>query len=255
MTGPSIPARPGIPAGPGPPQAPGFGQGADHQSRRRLDRAHLALPAQAFRLLQGRLDIGDADVDDHVTVIIRAPPRQLGCWSRRWSGRRSRTRASAASTPSPRSGLSGRTAHRRAPELLDRSVNDFEVHMDGPGHSQSSLQALGTRRFQGGRSLPADGRTGETHRWPSVHPEWCGLLPEPQRVWHGRWHAGHATWRPGNLLGRAGASGAGQADQVALGIGEVADDQAGRRLDRAHLALPAQALGPLQRRSTLGTPT
>src|ERR1700722_1282417 len=46
--------------------------------------------------------------------------------------------------------------------------------------------------------------------------------------------------------------GASQADQVALGIGEVAAHQAGRRLDRAHLALPAQALGPLQRRLHVG---
>jgi hypothetical protein len=69
---PSIPVKPGIPAGPGPPQARGD-QGADHQAGRRLDRAHLAPPADAFRLLQGRLDVGDADAEDHVTVITRAP--------------------------------------------------------------------------------------------------------------------------------------------------------------------------------------
>src|SRR6266567_2704258 len=38
----------------------------------------------------------------------------------------------------------------------------------------------------------------------------------------------------------------GDADQVALGVGEVADHQAGRRPLGAHPALPAEALGPLQ---------
>jgi hypothetical protein len=71
-TSPTIPVKPGIPAGPGPPQAR-EDQGADHQAGRRLDRAHLAPAAEAFRLLQGRLDVGDAGAEDHVTVITRAP--------------------------------------------------------------------------------------------------------------------------------------------------------------------------------------
>jgi hypothetical protein len=47
----------------------------------------------------------------------------------------------------------------------------------------------------------------------------------------------------------------GDADQVALRVGEVADRQACRCPFWAHLAFAAQALGFGQAASTLGTPT
>ena len=49
--------------------------------------------------------------------------------------------------------------------------------------------------------------------------------------------------------------GPGDADQVALGVGEVADRQACRCPFGAHLAFAAQALGLGQAASTFGTRT
>src|SRR5690242_9182559 len=57
----------------------------------------------------------------------------------------------------------------------------------------------------------------------------------------------HPPAAPGALVPRCRRSAdAGDADQVALGVGEVADDQARRSPLGAHQALPAQALGPGQ---------
>src|SRR5579859_4630662 len=50
----------------------GVGEVAHHQARRRPLGAHPALPAQAFGLLQGGLDIGNADVEEHMAFIAPA---------------------------------------------------------------------------------------------------------------------------------------------------------------------------------------
>jgi hypothetical protein len=156
MAGPRVPVRPGIPAGPGPPQARGD-QGADHQAGRRLDRAHLAPPAEAFRLLQGRLDVGDADAEDHVTVITCAPPVPPGMPVRSLVGSPftnpwfiGSDTVSAART----SGVEflAEPLTDVTPELLVVLADDFEVH-HRLGHGQSSPAGAGpSGACRGGRS-------------------------------------------------------------------------------------------------------
>jgi len=98
---PSSPRQPGprrgtlslrhTPGGYAVPVAPirlplGVGEVADHEACRRTLGAHPALAAEALGLLQGGLDIGNADVEDHMAFVARAfadaTPESR---SRRWS--------------------------------------------------------------------------------------------------------------------------------------------------------------------------
>src|SRR5262245_60754537 len=65
---------PGWSCGPGDADqvALGVGEVAHYQARWRPLRAHPALPAQALGLLQGGLDIGNTDVEEHVAGVALA---------------------------------------------------------------------------------------------------------------------------------------------------------------------------------------
>jgi hypothetical protein len=84
---PSSPRQPGprrgtlslrhIPGGYAVPATPirspsGTGEVAGHEACRRPPGAHPALAAEALGLLQGGLDIGNADIEDHMAFVARA---------------------------------------------------------------------------------------------------------------------------------------------------------------------------------------
>ena len=78
---------------------------ADHEvSPRGLVGAHPARPAEALGLLERGLDVGNADVEDHVAVVAHAS-------------------ADAARDPDP---VVGRVAVDREDAVLERLATDYE---------------------------------------------------------------------------------------------------------------------------------
>src|SRR5580704_3773645 len=183
-----------------------IGEVADHQAGRRLDRAHLALPAQALGPLQRRLDVGDADVEDHVAVVRGASADAAGNPGSvagraavhepvvRWLRHRLRDRGAHVELPAEQ-------VTEVAPELLRVLANDLEVH-DRLGHGCSFRAGL-----PGARG--ADPSTGD---WGS---ELNSSVTGRPRAWTAEPTAGQDR----GVRGQAGRWSAARADRTGSGTG------------------------------------